>query len=105
MNSRTDLREKDADAPTTGCATVEIHSYLAARDLLLHEAENTPTEANLRRALAANEFAETCLRPARSPYQAQSLPETEAARERLRCRAIKHQIAELRQRSARRRAA
>ncbi len=104
MNSQTKIsrRPNTADA---NYASIEIHSYLAARDLLLREAESTPTEANLRRALAANEFAESCLQPARAPYQAQSLPEAEAVRERRRCQAIKMQIAASRQHSAPRRRA
>lgn len=77
-------------------ASLEIHSYLAARDLLLREANANATEVNLRRAWAANETAENCLRPARSPYQEQALPEAEAARERLRCNAVKVRIAQLR---------
>ncbi|MEO5719633.1 MAG: hypothetical protein ABIR29_13825 [Chthoniobacterales bacterium] len=84
------------DAPATETAAVEIHSYLAARDLLLREVDANPTEANLRRAWAANEFAENCLRPARSPYQAQSLPAAETARERLRCNAVKVRLTQLR---------
>jgi hypothetical protein len=84
--------------PKTSPAVVEIRAYLAARNLLLREAEENTTEANLRRATAANEFAENCLRPARSPYQAQALPEAEAARERLRCKAVTVRIAELRAR-------
>ena len=93
----------DGDATA---ASPEIDSYLAARDLLLREADANPTEANLRRASAANEFAETCLRPARSPYQAQALPEAEAARERLRCNSVKVRLAQLRIRAGiRRRAA
>jgi len=85
-------------APAAERASVEIHSYLAARDLLLREADANPTELNLRRAGAANEFAESCLRPARSPYQAQALPEAEAARERLRCHVVKMRLAHLRSR-------
>lgn len=81
------------------CAAVEIHAYIAARDLLLRETEANTTEANLRRVAAANEFTESCLRPARSPYEAQSLPEAEAARERQHCRAVKVRIAELRARA------
>jgi hypothetical protein len=49
--------------------TVEIHAYLAARNLLLREAEKNTTEINLRRAAAANEFAENCLLPGRSPMR------------------------------------
>lgn len=83
-------------------AALEIHAYLAARNLLLREAEEHTTESNLRRAAAANEFAELCLRPARSPYQAQSLSEAEAVRERQHCKAVKLRLAELRVRVRRR---
>ncbi len=83
-------------ARATDTASVEIHSYLAARDLLLREVDANPTAANLRRAWAANEFAESCLRPAHSPYQAQSLPEAEATRERMRCSAVKMRLNQLR---------
>lgn len=83
-------------------AVAEIHAFLAARNLLLREAEENTTEANLRRAASANEFAENCLRPARSPYGAQSLPEAEAERERRLCRAVKLRLAELRTRLGRR---
>ena len=86
-------------ATSASPAAIEIHSYLAARDLLLREADANTTETNLRRAWAANEFAENCLRPARPPYQAQALPEAEAARERLRCNAVKMRIAKLRARA------
>ncbi len=81
------------------CASAEIHAYLAARNLLLREAEENTTEANLHRANAANEFAENCLRPARSPYEAQALPEAEAARERQLCRDVKVRLGELRARA------
>ncbi|MGI8891473.1 MAG: hypothetical protein ACR2G0_11915 [Chthoniobacterales bacterium] len=102
MNSDVNVLEKNRDAGSA-TASIEIHSYLAARDRLLREAEGTPTNSNLRRALAANEFAENCLRSSRSPYQAQSLPEAEAAQERLRCHAIKVRLSELRRRSSVRR--
>ena len=95
MNSQKTMPQTPA-APTAERASVEIHSYLAVRDLLFRETDANPTELNLRRAGAANEFAESCLRPARSPYQAQALPEAEAARERLRCRAVKMRLAQLR---------
>ncbi len=88
--------------PEPGAVVVEIHAYLAARNLLLRGAEENTTEANLRRAASANEFAENCLRPARSPYQAQALPEAEAARERQHCNAVKLRLAELRARLGRR---
>lgn len=102
MNSQKTVRKPPA-APAFDTASVEIHSFLAARDLLFREAEANPTEPNLRRAGAANEFAENCLRPARSPYQAQALPEAEAARERLRCNAARVRLFQLRTRASLRR--
>ena len=90
--------------PNSGA--VEISAYLAARNLLLREAEQNTTEVNLRQAAAANEFAESCLLPSRLPYQAQGLPEIEAARERQLCHSVKMRLAELRARAGvRRRAA
>jgi hypothetical protein len=87
-------------------AVLEIRAYLSARNLLLREAEENTTEANLRRATSANEFAEECLRPARVPYQDQALSDAEADRERQHCKAVKMRLAELRARLAiRRRAA
>jgi len=85
--------------------TVEIHAYLAARNLLLREAEKNTTEINLRRAAAANEFAENCLHPGRSPYEGQTLPKEEAERERTHCRSVKLRLAELRARAGLRRRA
>lgn len=87
-------------------AVPEIRAYLAARNLLLREAEENTTETNLRRASAANEFAEECLRAVQSPYQDQALSEAEAQRERHHCKAVKMRLAELRVRlGLRRRAA
>ena len=111
LDQSTTVSQKAVRKPPTpattanNCAAVEIHAYLAARDLLFCEAEENPTEANLRSAAASNETVETCLRPARSPYQAQSLPEAEAARERQHCKAVKTRIAELRARAGMRRRA
>ena len=63
----------------------------------LREAEADTTESHLRRAWAANELAESWLRPARSPYLRHSrCPEAEAVRERLRCSAVKVRLAQLR---------
>jgi hypothetical protein len=102
MNSQKTMRKSPA-APATDSASGEIHAYLAARDLLLREAETDTTESHLRRAWAANELAESWLRPARSPYEAQSLPEAAAVRERLRCNAVKVRLAQLRTRAGLRR--
>jgi len=102
MNSQKTMQKSPAP-PATGTASSEIHAYLAARDLLLREAEADTTESHLSRAWAANELAESWLRPARSPYEAQSLPEAEAVRERLRCNAVKVRLAQLRTRAGLRR--
>ncbi len=90
---------KSPAAPAAEGASVEIYSYLAARDLFLREANANPTESNLRRAGAANKFAESCLRSAASPYEAQALPEAEAVHEKRRCNSIKVRLAQLRARA------
>ena len=77
-------------------AVDEINAYIAIRNGLLAEAEEVTTRAKLDSVCAANDFVAACLRPHRSPYEAQHLPEVEAARERLRYKAVKARIAELR---------
>jgi hypothetical protein len=67
----------------------EIQAYATIRDLALAEAEKATNTLNLERARIANEFVENSLKPAKSPYEAQHLPEGEAARERQRCEAVK----------------
>ena len=87
--------------PDNRAVAEEIFSFIAVRDLLLAEAEELPTEASLHRVWMANEFAERCLEPARAPYEAQTLPEAEAAFERRRCQTVKMRIAQLRARERR----
>jgi hypothetical protein len=77
-------------------AVDEINAYIAVRDGLVDETEAAPTSARLDRLAAANEFVVNCLKPARSPYEAQCLSEMEAARERKRCEAVQTQIAKWR---------
>lgn len=77
-------------------AFAEIGAYISIRDRLLADAEETRSEAKLDRAAGANEFLLLCLKPARSPYQAQSLAERDAAPERQRCEAVKVRIERLR---------
>jgi hypothetical protein len=77
-------------------AVEEINAYIAVRDVLLVEAEEVTTRARLDRLTIANEFVETCVRPARSPYEAQCLAKTDAIWERKRCASVKVRIAELR---------
>ena len=74
----------------------EINAYIAIRDQLLSEAEEVHTSAKLASTTLANDFVEGCLKPARSPYEAQCLPESDAARERKRCEAVRARIAQLR---------
>ncbi len=90
-----------ATLPDNRAVAEEIFSFIAARDLLLAEAEELPTEASLHRVWMANEFAERCLEPARPPYEAQALPAAEAVFERRRCQTVKVRIAELRARQRR----
>jgi hypothetical protein len=73
----------------------EINAYIAIRDELLVEAEQITTRAKIDSVTVANDFVLTCLKPARSPYQAQCLPEADAIRERRRCEAVKAHLREL----------
>ena len=81
-------------------ALEEIAAYIAIRDGLLTEAEKAATCESLRRVSTANDFVETCLKPARSPYEAQFLAEVDAASERKRCEMVKVRIAQLGRRTA-----
>ena len=74
----------------------EIHAYIAIRDQLLAEAEEQCTSAKLASITLANDFVFGCLKPARSPYEAQCLSETDAVRERTRCEIVRDRIAQLR---------
>jgi hypothetical protein len=74
----------------------EINAYVAIRDIALAEAEKDPSSVNLERVRIANDFVENCLKPTRSPYESQHLPETDAARERGRCQAVKVRLSLLR---------
>ena len=76
-------------------AIEEISAYIAVRDQALADAERVTTRGTVDRALLANEFVESCLRPVRSPYQAQAMPEAMAADERTRCAAAKVRLAQL----------
>ena len=73
----------------------ELNAYVAIRDIALAEFEREMTALNLKRACIANDFVENCLRPApaRSPYEAQQLPEAIATCERTRCQAVKLRLA------------
>jgi hypothetical protein len=74
----------------------EINAYIAIRDGLMVEAEQMRTHAKLNSVMVANDFVETCLKPARPAYKAQHLREADAVRERKRCQAVKARVAELR---------
>jgi hypothetical protein len=88
-------QQRSTKAVDSQYAVDEINAYIAIRDNLLAEAEATATSANLRRLSLANHVVQSCLKPARSPYEAQYLPERDADRERKRCAAVKIRIAEL----------
>jgi len=77
-------------------SAAEINAYIAIRDQLLAEAERLHSSAKIASTALANDFVEGCLKPRRSPYEAQCLPESDAVRERKRCEAVRHRIAELR---------
>ena len=85
-------------SPTFGSAytVAEINAYIAIRDQLLVEAEELRTAAKLASTRLANDFVLGCLQPARSPYDTQFLPETDAVRERERCQEVRDRIAQLR---------
>jgi hypothetical protein len=74
----------------------EINAFIAIRDELLVEAEEAKTASKLDSLIVANNFVESCLTPARSPYELQFLPEPAAQRERKRCEQIKQRVADLR---------
>jgi hypothetical protein len=74
----------------------EINAFIAIRDELLAEVEEAKTPSKLESLIVANNFVESCLTPARSPYELQFLPEPSAKRERDRCEQIKQRVADLR---------
>jgi hypothetical protein len=86
---------KTSEGASSKYAIAEINAYIAIRDNLLAEAEGEPTSKSIKRAGLANDLVETCLKTPRSPYEAQYLPEQDAARERSRCAAAKVRIAKL----------
>src|SRR5438270_13913808 len=78
-------------------SVAEINAYIAIRDQLLGEAEQLHSSTKIASAALANDFVEGCLKPARSPYEAQCLPESDATRQRKRCESVRSKIAQLRQ--------
>jgi hypothetical protein len=81
-------------------SVAEINAYIAIRDQLLSEAEEQCTDAKIASTALANDFVEGCLKPGRSPYEAQCLSESDAHRERKRCESVRTRIAQLRQPAA-----
>ena len=82
--------------PPSQHADGEIQAFIAARDMAIADAQRNPTNTSLTRAFLANELVENCLKPARTPYQAQSFPEAEAMREKKRCESVTGKLAQLR---------
>jgi hypothetical protein len=91
-------RSASTISPTFGSAytVAEINAYIAVRDQLLAEAEEIRSASKLASTALANDFVLGCLQPGRAPYEAQCLPEVDAAFERKRCEAVRDRIAELR---------
>src|ERR1700730_9835949 len=85
-------------SPTFGSAytVAEINAYIAIRDQLLAGSGELRTGAKRASTRLANDFVLGCLQPARSPYDTQFLPETDAVRERKRCQEVRDRIAQLR---------
>ena len=88
--------EQKRQHPNSEYVIGEINAFIAIRDELLAEVEEAKTASKLDSLIVANNFVETCLTPARSPYDMQVLPESEAKRERKRCEQIKRRVADLR---------
>ena len=82
-------------AEGSNTAVAEIAAYIAIRDRYLAEAEEYPTEDALHRARIANDLVRSYVKPARSPYQAQYLPEADAVIERKRCEIVHGRITAL----------
>ena len=84
--------------PTFGSvySAAEINAYIAIRDQLLDEAEKLHSSAKVASTALANDFVEGCLKPGRSPYDAQCLSEPDAVRERERCEAVRARLEKLR---------
>jgi hypothetical protein len=82
-------------APSRHAADV-IEAYIAIRDRLLREIENIVTPEKLDRLSIANDLVGTCLKPAPSSGDGDSLAESDAARERARCDTIRARIKKLR---------
>ncbi|HJT82111.1 MAG TPA: hypothetical protein VJ719_13020 [Chthoniobacterales bacterium] len=88
--------EKKRQRPNSEYVIGEINAFIAIRDELLAEVEEAKTASKLDSLIVANNFVESCLTPARSPYDMQCLPESAAERERKRCEQIKQRVADLR---------
>ena len=50
---------KPSEHASSKYATAEINAYIAIRDNVLEEAEQTPTAKSIKRAEIANDFVET----------------------------------------------
>ena len=85
--------------PAFGSAysVAEINAYIAIRDQLLDEAEKLHSSAKVASTALANDFVEGCLKPGRTPYETQCLPESDVVRERKRCETVRARLEALRQ--------
>ena len=96
-NTRVTPKREHAPADDVSqTARDEINAFIAIRNILLAEAEKSPTSKAVESAAIANDLVEDCLQNPRSPYDAQCLLQADAARERRVCREAKQRIAQLR---------
>jgi hypothetical protein len=96
--NRSNAKSKPARPNQPHCSDYvigEINAFIAIRDELLVEAEEAKTKTKLESLIMANNFVESCLIPAQSPYEMQFLPEPDAVRERKRCQKIKQRATSL----------
>jgi hypothetical protein len=98
MDSALNPQNRTAATPPNSrqYAIEEINAYIAVRNGLLKEAEQTPSETTLDRLSLANTFVASCLRPARHPYILQYIPQVDAVRELKQCHIVEGRIAKLR---------
>jgi hypothetical protein len=95
-NSVRPKREHSPARDASQTARDEINAFISIRNILLAEAEKSPTIKAIESAEMANDLVVDCLQNSRSPYEAQCLQQADAMRERKVCCEAKQRIAQLR---------
>jgi hypothetical protein len=96
---RAAFRRSTAEPPSVhgpAYSSEELAAFVAARDLIVRQAEANTTELNLRRAAAANEFVAACIGSSVASDSSVLLTAGQKAREEKRCDSLKLRLAELR---------